>query len=555
MAMQTLRRVNTEIQDVNNDFHSLRTVLRPSDDKSLWNFVMFPNDGAMSHLPLIGELIIQPTYPNEPPVLHLFTQTNRWNVDVYRASMNDPTHSTMCFDILRSGAEGGTWDRSYTISCLFASLMQAIVTPDVEQVYGGELHEFVSMEKLDGIKQAANTTYWKHRAKFPTLPQIPTIPATVVKAERLSFTHTRAYDPSPKLYFNGTDTFVSRPFYLQQKGGNAWSALLDLRNLHPGVVFSVILSNQPGTDNTGRYPETILLRNGVTGTAAKKISDRPLKWFYHGKPLNEGNLLLSITVTQDQFTMSYKSAGTDSYLVHGDTPISKLGRAQIGNVENIPFYLTLFLKLKSGKRGFIDVLDQRGVGHIHEGTIAPPAPPAPRSSSAPKSHGPAPEFIKLTLTGEQTRSLSHILDLYDVGREFKIKRSELEVGHQTLLHSADMTTQQYADVVNDIYRPMQGEGMVVSVEAIVADDKCVAFLTSNPLCSNGAPLPFYPRTRLMHITMRLRDEMVKPVYANTVAQRILGAIGTGESLQEGDRHIPLPQAIKLWCPLQFHFHR
>jgi len=51
MAMQDLRRVNTEIQDINNDFHSLRIVIRSSDDKSLWNFVMFPNDGAMSHLP------------------------------------------------------------------------------------------------------------------------------------------------------------------------------------------------------------------------------------------------------------------------------------------------------------------------------------------------------------------------------------------------------------------------------------------------------------------------------------------------------------------------
>src|SRR5271156_3546399 len=221
MTMQIIRRVNTEIQDVNNDFHSLRTVLRPSDDKSRWNFVMFPNDGGMSHLPLIGELIIRPTYPDDPPVLHLFTETNRWNVDVYRSYMNSATHSTMCFDILRSKAAGGTWDRSYTISCLFASLMQAIVTPDVEQEYGGDVHEFVSMEKLDGIKQSVNTTYWQHRAKFPTLPTIPTIPATAVSAKRLSFTHTRAYNPSTRLYFNGNDTFVSRPFYLQQRDGNA----------------------------------------------------------------------------------------------------------------------------------------------------------------------------------------------------------------------------------------------------------------------------------------------------------------------------------------------
>jgi len=371
----------------------------------------------------------------------------------------------------------------------------------------------------------------------------------------LIYPHTGpARNPSTRLYFNGIDTFVSRPFYLQQRDGNSWSALLDLRNLHPGVVFSVILSNQAGTDNTGRCLETILLRNGVTGTAAKKVANRPLKWFYHGKPLNEGNLVLSITVTQDQFTMAYKSAGSDTFLVHGDTPISKLGPAQIGNVQNIPFYVTLFFKLKSGKRGFVDILDQQGMGHIHEGTIVPPTPPA-SSSPAPNSDNPLPVFISLALSDEQTRSLSHILDLYDVGRDFKIKRYELDVGHQTLLHSADMATQQYADVVNNIYRPLQGQVMLVWVEAIVADDKCVAFVTSNPLCSNGAPVPFYPRTRLMHITMRLRDETVKPVYANTVAQRILGAIESGESLREGDIHIPMAQAIKLWCPLQFHFHR
>jgi len=107
---------------------------------------MFPNDGAISHLSLIGELIIRPSYPKDPLVLHLFTWTYRWNVDIYKYCDNQ---STMCFDILRSKVHGGTWVPEYSISCLFASLMQAIVTPRVPQEYGYDLLEFVSMEKLD----------------------------------------------------------------------------------------------------------------------------------------------------------------------------------------------------------------------------------------------------------------------------------------------------------------------------------------------------------------------------------------------------------------------
>ena len=456
----------------------------------------------------------------------------------------------MCFDILRSKAGGGTWDPGYTISCLFASLMQAIVTTQVPQEYGGEIYEFVSMEKLDDIKRSVNETYMLHHSKFPILPTIPTIPATSVKASALKFTHIRGQHPATKLYFNGVDTFVSDPFYLQKNDGGSFSALLDLRDLHPGVVFSVILSNQPGTDHIGKLRDTILLRNGVTGTAAKKVFNRPLRWFYHGKPLNEGDLLLYITVTQDQFTMAYKSNSTqdDKFLVHGDTPISKLGPAQIGNVDGVPFYLSLFLKLKHGTRGFITTLDQRGIGYVHGG------PAAPLPSGTVARRGPPPVFVRLGLDGEQTSRLSHILDFYEVGREFQVKRSVLDVAHQTLLHRHDMTSEHYLDVINEIYKPLEGQAMNVSVEAIVADNKCVAFLTANPLNSNGTPLPFFPRTKLMHITMRLRDASVRPVYANTLAQRIMQAVELGEPLKKDETYIQLPQSIKLFCPLQFHFN-
>lgn len=66
-AIHSLARVHKEIEDVNADFHSLRTVLKETENQFKWNFVMFPNDGALSHLPLIGEIIIPDEYPKDHP--------------------------------------------------------------------------------------------------------------------------------------------------------------------------------------------------------------------------------------------------------------------------------------------------------------------------------------------------------------------------------------------------------------------------------------------------------------------------------------------------------
>lgn len=69
------------------------------------------------------------SYPEDPPVVKLYTQTKRYNVDVFRAVLDsDVQRSSMCFDILRSQADGGSWKPEYTLSCLFASLMSAIVS-------------------------------------------------------------------------------------------------------------------------------------------------------------------------------------------------------------------------------------------------------------------------------------------------------------------------------------------------------------------------------------------------------------------------------------------
>jgi hypothetical protein len=58
MNATTLKRVFTEVKDVNADFFNLRTVISPNvdDDATRFNFMMLPNDGAMAHLILVGIL-------------------------------------------------------------------------------------------------------------------------------------------------------------------------------------------------------------------------------------------------------------------------------------------------------------------------------------------------------------------------------------------------------------------------------------------------------------------------------------------------------------------
>ncbi|KAI1285855.1 hypothetical protein F5Y03DRAFT_402186 [Xylaria venustula] len=128
---------------------------------------MSPNDGAMAHLVVAGAFYIPATYPQSPPIVHLFTKTGRYNADVYRGHIGDRTRSTLCFDILRSQADGGVWDPQYSISSLFASLMSAIVSFYVPQQHGGEIAEYVSMEKLDRIKRAAKDTHTRYQKMLP----------------------------------------------------------------------------------------------------------------------------------------------------------------------------------------------------------------------------------------------------------------------------------------------------------------------------------------------------------------------------------------------------
>jgi tRNA splicing ligase len=209
-------------------------------------------------------------------------------------------------------------------------------------------------------------------------------------------------------------------------------------------------------------------------------------------------------------------------------------------VEGMPFYLSIFLKRKSGRTGFINVLDQKGIGYIHGSSnieqISPPVNAEP------------PLFIKLALNGEQTTRLQKILDFYEVGMDFQVKRSVRSTAHQTLIHCSDMPRDQYIDVVNGIYTDLRDQMVEMNVKAIVADDKCVAFVTDVP-SANGVQVPFYPKDKVLHLTMRLRDRSIRPVYSNVLAKRVLQE----RDSSAGDVYIELPQSIKLLCPLKFHF--
>jgi hypothetical protein len=136
--------------------------------------------------------------------------------------------------------------------------------------------------------------------------------------------------------------------------------------------------------------------------------------------------------------MSYQADGSPKDTFIGDTPISKLGKAQIGNVKGVKFYLNIFFKLKEGQAGFVNVLDQKRLGYIHK-------PSDPEISSHPRSV--LPLYVGLELTGEQTRSYHDVLDSYDIGKEFKIL---LQPAHQTLVYHKDLPESQYSERLNRV---------------------------------------------------------------------------------------------------------
>lgn len=349
---EIFKRILQEIKDVNNDFFNLRTVIIPDPDDNVntFYFTMIPNDGLYCHLPLIGRIIIPEKYPIEPPVFHSLTKTNRYNVDVFyhNAQTNNKSESSLCFDILKKKSDYGNesaWNESYTLSSVISALMQSIVSFSVPQMYGGEQQEFVSMEKLqDGYENVQNSI--KQYTKYvPNIPEIPANLAIEKDAELLDFPKIIKVEPTNK---SGVFEFQvqSQKFKIDEE--TSFTCGFNLNNLTPNYVFSVILTTDPG-DLVGKKTDTLLFRNGVTGSAAIKTNKQKTKWFYHGKPLNQTNLKLVITISNRQFTMAYQDITTkDKWVIHGDYPVSYLDNKNVKNISTKNFYLVLYFKRKNG---------------------------------------------------------------------------------------------------------------------------------------------------------------------------------------------------------------
>ena len=363
------KRVLREAQEINANFRSLKTCIGVvTDTIGALHFLLYPGDGAMADKPLCGRILIPRDYPTIPPVVHLFTRTNRYNVDIYNyftePDMLQDMHSSMCFDILRPKSQHGIWNPEYTLSALISSLLQAIVSIKVAQEGGGEVAEFVSMEKLSSIHKSVETTYSHYHDIMPSRKEIIHLQGMQVPTKHFKFPEKMA------TYKHNQDLIIqSNPIFLQVPDekivDNVYSIGFDLSDLktNPATVFSIILSNDPW-DPVGRKRETILIRNGVTATAAKKRFGTPMDWFYHGKPMNESDLKLIVTIGHNQFCISYYDG--ERKAIHGDFPVSYLTRAEIGSVGKQPFYLSVLLKNKGGPSITVKTFMPEH-GYIHPG--------------------------------------------------------------------------------------------------------------------------------------------------------------------------------------------
>ena len=295
-GQQQWLRVLREVANVNKDFNNLRTYIAPvSSFIGVFHYLIYPADGAMADQPLCGRVLIPKNYPIAPPVVHLFNRTNRYNVDVFRdysrAAYLPEMESSMCFDILKTKERGGTWRPEFTLSALMASLIQAIVCINVPQTDGSEKLEYVTMESLEAVHQNVKETISLHQETMPRQRTIQKIESVPVKSKWLWFEEYISARKDKQFQIVTSEQAIQLQVKGYKKDRHVYSIGFDLSDLksNPSTVFSIVLSNNP-KDPLGERESTILVRNGVTATAAKKRLRRDMKWFYHGKPLNQGKL-------------------------------------------------------------------------------------------------------------------------------------------------------------------------------------------------------------------------------------------------------------------------
>ena len=524
MSLKNIARVNKEIEDLNND-PSLRTVIQqdPNDRVGVYYFTMVPNDGPMSGLPIVGRMFITSEYPTNPPVLNVYTNTGRYNVDVYSCYRNSDSHSSLCFDILRPSSDpNSVWKSDYTVSCLFASLMQSLVCFDVPQDYGGTQPEYVAMEKLAGLKKTTVSTYDFYRKKglVPEIPDYGKVPAKKVRCGNFVLPLTmQTVSPSYNSYngrtFGQQKLFTSRPFKLS----DSLTVNLDVTELakNPYVVFSVILSNAPN-DPVGRKRGTILIRDGVTATAAKKVRHGATKWFYHGTPMNEGMSRFNVTIHNNQFTMSYLDNESGQMVVFGDSVVSFLREKELkANQDN--FYLTIFLKNKQGQNIQIKNLNLNE-GFVHPNNYVEGVDDLTESveklslnnkkawftnrsnaKSATSSGGSAKQRLPVYIGLEVNQEGSIILDYklkeilgYDYKRYGESKCNGSNNGHLTLTYYKSFSDlESWMSFISENYQ--EGDSRKVNVIGFAKDPNCVAFIVQT-----DEKTVFLPKEKKLYIT-------------------------------------------------------
>ena len=368
-------RVLREVADVNNEFQNLRTYIAPVHSfMGIFHFLIYPADGPLADQPLCGRILISKDYPIEPPVIHLFNKTNRYNVDVFSNNSLDSRllhmKSSMCFDILESEVLGGSWRPEFTLSALMSSLLQAIVCINVPQKDGTEKLEFVSMESLQEIHDDIKETFYVHKSIMPNRRTTQKTEAVPVKAKWIWFDEYIISRSDKQYQIVTSEQAIQLQVKDPKKEKFVYTVGFDLSDLKnsPGTVFSIILSNNP-SDPFGELKDTVLVRNGVTATAAKKKRGQTIKWFYHGKPLNQENLQLVVTIGYDQFCLSYVDE-QDRHVIQGDCPVSFLTEAEIGKVQNEIFYLSVVMKNKGGKQVAVRTFLPK-TGFLHSARASP----------------------------------------------------------------------------------------------------------------------------------------------------------------------------------------
>lgn len=507
MQSKYFQRITNEINEL-NESPSLRTIMIPSPDDKLgeYYFTMIPNDGPMCKLHIVGRMIIGEDYPNSPPVVHVFTDTERYNVDVYKCYREHRSHSSLCFDILTNKQSGGSWNPEYTISCLMASLMSAIVSYYVEQAYGSPQVEAVTMEKLKKLKSNSITSYNKYKKLVPHLLDYEKILSKEIKSNHFQF-NINSYISNKN---NNPLSIKSKPFKLNDTLTITFN--LDDLKTNQDTVFSLVVTNNPN-DLVGKKNNTILIRDGVTATAAIKKFGESTKWFYHGIPMNEDINIINITLALNQLTLSYKDKETNEMYIYGDSPLSQLHTNTLGKIDD-DFYLVLFLKNKNcGKQVNVKLIeDNKGYIHVNDNNKDLISD---LENLKIKDNRVPPIYVSLELDKKSANMLNNKLKA-----TLKQSYNDYPTNKNTYGSPGHVTIAFYKDFENvEVYKKFINKNYIVGslvnfdVLGYVIDKYCVAFIVELHDSIN-----IYPKNKNPHITALLKDK--PPKYSNTLINEV-----------------------------------